>query len=55
MDEAKAVEAIKQAGFVVDATSDALRNPEDDQTRMVFAEGLRGATDRFVLKLRKAK
>lgn len=55
IDEAKAVEAAKQAGFVVEATSDALRHPDDDRTRFVFAEGLRGATDRFVLKLRKAQ
>ena len=55
MDESKAVEAVKQAGFIVEATSDVLRHPEDDRTRFVFAEGLRGSTDRFVLKLRKAK
>jgi predicted methyltransferase len=54
MDEAEVVEAAKQAGFVVEATSDLLRHPGDDRTRMVFSEGLRGATDRFVLKLRKA-
>ena len=55
MDEAKAVEAVEQAGFVVEATSDVLRHSEDDRTRMVFADGLRGATDRFVLRLRKSK
>jgi len=55
MDEAKAIEAVQQAGFIVEATSDVLRHPEDDRTRLVFAEGLRGATDRFVLKLRKKK
>ena len=55
IDEAKVVAAAKQAGFVVEATSDVLRHAEDDRTRMVFAEGLRGATDRFVLKLRKAR
>jgi len=55
MDEAKAIEAVEQAGFIVEATSDVLRRAEDDRTRSVFAEGLRGATDRFVLKLRKKK
>jgi predicted methyltransferase len=55
MDEAKAIEAVEQAGFIVEAKSDVLRHPEDDRTRLVFAEGLRGATDRFVLKLRKKK
>ena len=54
IEEAKAIEAAKKAGFIVEATSDVLRHPEDDRTRMVFAEGLRGMTDRFVLKLRKA-
>ena len=28
-------------------------NPADDHTQGVFAEGLRGNTDRFVLKLGK--
>jgi predicted methyltransferase len=54
IEEAKVIEAAKQAGFIVEATSDVLRHPEDDRTRMVFADGLRGKTDRFVLKLRKA-
>ena len=55
IDEAKVVEAVQKAGFIVEATSDVLRHPEDDRTRGVFAEGRRGATDRFVLKLRKAE
>lgn len=53
IDEALVVAAAIQAGFIVEATSDVLRHPEDDRTRFVFAEGLRGGTDRFVLKLRK--
>ena len=55
IEESKAIEAAKKAGFIVEATSDLIRHPEDDRTRMVFAEGLRGATDRFVLKLRKPR
>lgn len=55
IDEAKVIEAAKQAGFIVEATSDVLRHAQDDRKRFVFAEGLRGATDRFVLKLRKAR
>lgn len=55
IDEAKVAEAVRQAGFVIEATSDVLRHPEDDRTRSVFAKGLRGATDRFVLRLRKAE
>ena len=41
------------AGFIVDGDSDLLANPDDDHTQSVFAEGLRGHTDRFLLKLRK--
>ena len=41
------------AGFEIAATGDMLRNPDDDHSQNVFAEGLRGNTDRFVLLLRK--
>ena len=41
------------AGFVVEAESDLLSNADDDHTQGVFAEGLRGSTDRFLLRLRK--
>jgi len=53
IDEALVVAAAEQAGFIVEATSDVLRNPDDDRERNVFAEGLRGHTDRFVLRLRR--
>lgn len=53
IDEALVVASAQRAGFAVEATSAVLRHPEDDRTRNVFAEGLRGATDRFVLRLRK--
>ena len=55
IDEAMVVEAAKAAGFVVEASSELLRHPEDDRTQFVFAKGLRGATDRFVLRLRKPR
>lgn len=55
IEEQKVVEAALAAGFRVEATSDVLRNPADDRTQMVFAEGMRGNTDRFLLKLRKAR
>ncbi len=42
-----------KAGFEIAGESDILRHPEDDHTKMVFAKGMRGNTDRFVLKLRK--
>ena len=34
-------------------SGDRLANPSDDHTQMVFAEGLRGSTDRLLLKLNK--
>ncbi|MAF83250.1 MAG: SAM-dependent methyltransferase [Gammaproteobacteria bacterium] len=42
-----------EAGFTLEAKGQMLKHPEDDLTKMVFAKGLRGNTDRFVLKLRK--
>ena len=44
---------ILEAGFVLDAESDALRHPEDDRRANVFDEGIRGKTDRFVFRFRK--
>ena len=52
MPVADAIAAAEAAGFTVE-TSDVLANPEDDRTRGPFTEGLRGYTDRFVLKLTK--
>lgn len=48
-----AVDAAMAAGFEVEASSDLLRNPDDDHSKNVFAPGMRGHTDRFVLRLRK--
>jgi predicted methyltransferase len=53
IDETLVVGVAEKAGFRVEATSPALRHPQDDRTRNVFAPGLRGKTDRFVLRLRK--
>lgn len=47
------VEIVTAAGFVVEQDSDLLANPADDHTQSVFSEGIRGQTDRFLLKLRK--
>jgi predicted methyltransferase len=41
------------AGFVFDGASDVLRNPHDDHTQIVFADGIRGRTDRFVFRFRR--
>ncbi len=48
-----AIETAIAAGFVVEDETDLLSNAADDHTQGVFAEGLRGNTDRFALKLRK--
>jgi predicted methyltransferase len=53
IEKALAIETAITAGFVVEAESDLLANAADDHTQGVFAEGIRGNTDRFVLKLRK--
>ena len=44
---------ILAAGFEWVSESDLLRHPEDDRTRNVFEEGMRGKTDRFVHRFRK--
>lgn len=48
-----AIESAIAAGFVVEEESNLLSNAADDHTQGVFAEGIRGNTDRFALKLRK--
>jgi predicted methyltransferase len=53
IDPAIVVADLEAAGFVLDAQSDILRNPEDDHSQGVFTPGIRGNTDRFVLKFRK--
>lgn len=53
IDEKLVAKAAVHAGFTVEATSDLLRNGADDRTQGVFAPGLRGHTDRFVMRLRK--
>lgn len=51
--KAQAVETAQAAGFVVEGDSNLLANPDDDHTKAVFDESIRGNTDRFLLKLRK--
>ena len=50
-------EAVKKevtaAGFVLDAESDVLRNPDDPHTAKVFDPAIRGKTDKFIFKFRK--
>lgn len=48
-----AIEIVTGAGFVLEDESDLLANPADDHTQGVFSEGIRGQTDRFLLRFRK--
>ncbi len=53
IDRAIAVADFEAAGFVLESESHILRNPDDDYSKGVFSEGMRGNTDRFVLLFRK--
>lgn len=52
IDPALVVANMEAAGFIYEATNDLLSNPDDDLTKSVFAEGIRGKTDRFVMRFR---
>lgn len=51
--KADAIRIAEAAGFVVEGDSGILSMHDDDMTEAVFAEGVRGKTTRFLLKLRK--
>ena len=53
IEKSLAIETAKAAGFVVEGDANILANAADDHTQGVFAEGIRGKTDRFVLKFVK--
>lgn len=55
IDEALVTAAVRSAGFEIEATSDILRNPDDDRSKSVFDPEIRGRTDRFVMRLRKPR
>ena len=42
-----------RAGFVLEESSDILRNPADDHSLLVFDDKIRGKTDRFMYRFRK--
>ncbi|MEX2469756.1 MAG: class I SAM-dependent methyltransferase [Pseudohongiellaceae bacterium] len=50
VEERRVVADAQAAGFFVAASGKMLRNIDDDRSRIVFAEGLRRNTDRFVLR-----
>lgn len=43
----------EKAGFTFDGASDVLAHPDDDHTKLVFDETIRGRTDQFVYRFRK--
>ncbi|MGZ8362161.1 MAG: class I SAM-dependent methyltransferase [Allosphingosinicella sp.] len=45
----------ERAGFVFDGETELLRNRQDDYTKTVFDESLRGRTDRIVYRFRRPR
>ncbi len=43
----------EKAGFVFDGESRVLAHPDDDHTKLVFDEAVRGRTDQFLYRFRK--
>jgi predicted methyltransferase len=54
IDPSSVRQEVEAAGFHFEAEIDDLRNPKDDHTRTVFDPLIRGQTDQFVFKFRKA-
>jgi predicted methyltransferase len=50
---AQVISDLQAAGFVLDAESDVLRNPEDNHSLRVFEGDIRGRTDQFTLRFRR--
>ena len=53
IDPAVVKKEVTAAGFVLEAQSDELKNPDDDYTMKVFNPAIRGRTDKFIFKFRK--
>lgn len=53
IDEVWAQQDIEAKGFTFIESNDALRNPDDPRTKMVFNKSIRGQTDRFILVFQK--
>lgn len=49
----QAIEAVTRAGFIVEAESELLANPNDNPRRSIFDPLLNRGTDQFLLRLRK--
>lgn len=53
IDPARLRKDFEAAGFVFEAQSDILRNPQDDYAKPMFDPAVRGKTDRFVYRFRR--
>ena len=53
IDEAFVIKDVEGFGLKFTASSDALRNPDDDHSLHVFDPAIRGKTDRFILVFEK--
>ncbi len=53
IDEARVKKDLADAGFKLVRTSDVLRNPADDRTKLVFDPTVKGHTDQFVFIYQK--
>lgn len=53
IDPARITEDLEAGCFRFEGEIDVLRNPDDDRTQSMYAEGIRGKTDRIVYKFRK--
>lgn len=55
IDPAAVIAQAKAAGFVLEAKSDILSNPQDAHDKTVFDPAIKSHTDKFVLKFRKPR
>ncbi|MFC7049211.1 class I SAM-dependent methyltransferase [Emcibacter nanhaiensis] len=53
IDPAIVMQEVTAAGFTFDGETDILRNPDDDGTKPMWEESIRGKTDRFVYRFVK--
>lgn len=53
IDPQLAISDITAAGFVFEASSEALANPDDDHTLHTFSDEMRGKTDQFIFRFRR--
>jgi predicted methyltransferase len=53
IDKQAAIDALTNAGFVLEEESDLYRHPDDPRTANVFDPAIRGKTDQFTLRFRK--